>query len=565
MDRFKGKSLVGGMALFVVLLVLFASGCGEERKALDSTKISEYDKPGTVFIQTIWSGDITFPGLALNEAALVAVVKPRVKASMTESEILVIVLEELMKNPKAFIIPSADVYSYPVEAGGAGSGFIINSDGYVVTNAHVVKGTEEEVKTKLAVVGLQDLVESTVSEIETGLGLTFSADQAQRMTDAVAGVYATYMTVKNIKSSSEMFMGVTVPGVGTMQKNYPAEIVKAGETVPGKDVAILKINATNLPTVKLGDDKSVRDGEQVVALGYPGAATFNPLLKETEENIKPSLTSGAVSGRKTMAGGWEVIQTDVSTTQGNSGGPLFNMYGEVIGINTFGSIKLDESTGTAQQVQGFNFAVPMTVVNQFLSESNVQTKESSLMKMYREGVDLFLEQHYSAAKNKFKQVQEGSTEFPYVQDLIAESTTKINDGQDKATFPIPKWLLYILIPLLIIVVVLVLLFVVILPKGKKKRKGAAPGAPPVQPQTPRAAAPTPPPAAAPPPAPPAPEPEAAPPAEEETPAEEPTKEQPAAAPEEEKETGGAPGFCSKCGHELKQDDEFCSSCGTRVE
>lgn len=558
MNRLKGRLLVGAMALLFICLILVATGCGEETKALDNTKISEYNKPGTVFIQTIWTGDVTIPGLGLNEAALTAAVLPKVSAGMSEDQILVIIVDELLRNPAAYIIPSAEVFSYSVEAGGAGTGFIINSDGYVLTNAHVVKGTEQEVKTKLAAVGLSDAVDATISELESAFGITFTAEQNQRMTDAVAGVYATYMSVKNITSASEMFMGVTVPGVGTMQKGYPCEIVKAGETVPGKDVAILKVNATNLPTVRLGDDKSVRDGEQVVVLGYPGAATFNPAIEQTEENIKPSLTSGSVSGRKTMTGGWEVLQYDVSTAPGNSGGPVFNNRGEVIAIHTFGSESLNAATGTTEKVQGFNFGVPMTVVNQYLTESNVQAKESSLMKMYREGVDLFLEQHYSAAKEKFKQVQEGSTEFPYVQDLIAESTAKVNEGLDKPTFPIPKWLLFLLIPLVIIGAVLVLLFVVILPKGKKK--GTVPVAPPVQPQAPKAAAPPPPPAAAPPPAPEAPpEPKAAPPAEK------PTKEQPAAAPEEKEEAGEAPHFCRKCGHELKPDDEFCSSCGEHVE
>jgi ribose transport system ATP-binding protein len=66
-------------------------------------------------------------------------------------------------------------------------------------------------------------------------------------------------------------------------------------------------------------------------IGYPGAATFNELLS-AESAIEPTMTAGLVSAKKTMQGGWDVFQTDAAMTHGNSGGPVFNEKGEVIGI-----------------------------------------------------------------------------------------------------------------------------------------------------------------------------------------------------------------------------------------
>ncbi|MHB1389663.1 MAG: S1C family serine protease [Thermoleophilia bacterium] len=488
------------------------------------------------------------------------------------------VLAELLNNPSLYITPTTGTRSLPVQSGASGTGFIITPDGYVVTNAHVVKMTDAEMKQSMALIGLSDLVASDITDIETQLGITLTDEQKKKMSDALATAYAQYLTLSNQSSESQVLMGVAVAGLGTVQKGSPAEIIKVGEQVPGKDVAILKINASNLPTVKLGDDTTIKDGEQAIALGYPGVATFNPLIKKSEENIKPSLTVGSISGRKTMQGGWEVLQTDTSITHGNSGGPLFNNRGEVIGITTFGSVQQNSTTGSYQEVQGFNFAIPTTIIKQFLTESNVTPTEGPLTKTYHEGVDLAAENHFSAAKDKFKQVSESSPGFPYVADQISLCTAKINDGQDKSTFPIPAWL--IIIVLLLVAAVVGLVLFLVLKSGKKSKPGPGqpaptmPGAPAPQP----AAQPTP---AAPPAetAPPAPEPPApaepvtetiTPPASaapvEEAPAPAPAQEAvqaeeaPAPEPPVADETGSAaaePHFCAYCAAPLPADAAFC--------
>ena len=209
-----------------------------------------------------------------------------------------------------------------------GSGFVIDASGYILTNAHVVKMLDQELKYNIASKGLTELVGGDIASVEKAIGFKLSAEYENRLANAIFPIYARYMTMGTPITTSEVYMGVAVPGVGTVQKGIPCEIKRVGEPSPGKDVAILKINANNLPTLSLGDDKLVRDGDQAVALGYPGVATFNAMLAQTESNIKPSLTVGSISARKTMPGGWDVLQTDTAITHGNSGGPLFNNKGE---------------------------------------------------------------------------------------------------------------------------------------------------------------------------------------------------------------------------------------------
>ncbi|MGB9769130.1 MAG: S1C family serine protease [Caldisericum sp.] len=119
-------------------------------------------------------------------------------------------------------------------------------------------------------------------------------------------------------------------------KTYKGEVLGAD---PISDLALVKINATNLPTAPLGDSSKVKVGEFVVAIGNPygldHTVTFG-VISAVERNID--------TGNNTMYG---VIQTDAAINPGNSGGPLVNLKGEVIGINTM----------IYQNAQGLGFAV----------------------------------------------------------------------------------------------------------------------------------------------------------------------------------------------------------------
>ena len=147
------------------------------------------------------------------------------------------------------------------EQASGGSGFLISSDGYIVTNNHVIVGGPAG--------------------------------------DAVDRVTVT------------LFDG----------KEYEAEIVGRD---PSSDVALLKIRATGLPFVKMADSKKSRVGDWVIAIG-------NPL------GLGNTVTAGIISAlqRNIGAGGAydRFIQTDTAINPGNSGGPLFNLKGEVVGIN----------------------------------------------------------------------------------------------------------------------------------------------------------------------------------------------------------------------------------------
>lgn len=169
--------------------------------------------------------------------------------------------------------PRAQQPDTPVR--GEGSGFIVSSDGVILTNAHVVHGARE------VTVKLND------------------------------------------------------------RREFSAKVLGAD---PKTDVAVLKIDAKNLPTVKLGQTSQLRVGDWVLAIGSPFG-------------FENSVTAGVVSakGRSLPDDSFvPFLQTDVAINPGNSGGPLFNAQGEVVGINS----QIYTRSGG---YQGVSFAIPIEV------------------------------------------------------------------------------------------------------------------------------------------------------------------------------------------------------------
>ncbi len=127
----------------------------------------------------------------------------------------------------------------------------------------------------------------------------------------------------------------------TDRREYTAKVVGVDTK---SDIAVIRIAAKNLPTVKVGDSRNIRVGEWVLAIGAPfGFAN--------------SATAGIVSatGRTLPDSGYvPFIQTDVPINPGNSGGPLFNMRGEVIGINS-------QIYSRSGGYQGVSFSIPIAV------------------------------------------------------------------------------------------------------------------------------------------------------------------------------------------------------------
>jgi serine protease Do len=181
---------------------------------------------------------------------------------------------------------------------GGGSGFIISSDGLILTNKHVVSNTS-----------------------------------------------ASYSVLTNDGHT------------------YPAKVL-ARDT--NQDLAIVKIDATGLPTVTLGDSDSLQLGQTAIAIGNALGQFSNTVSVGVVSGLGRTVTASApdTGANETIQG---VIQTDAAINPGNSGGPLLDLKGEVIGIDT----------AVASDAQNIGFAIPInetkSVINSVKSTGNIQT------------------------------------------------------------------------------------------------------------------------------------------------------------------------------------------------
>ncbi len=137
-------------------------------------------------------------------------------------------------------------------------------------------------------------------------------------------------------------------------EEYPATVVGSDST---NDLAVLKVEAENLPAVKLGSSDDLIIGDMVVAIG-------NPL-----GDLTSTQTVGYVSGKNREIATdntiIDMIQTDAAINPGNSGGPLFNMKGEVVGITT---AKYSGTTSSGASIEGIGFAIPIDDVLTIISD-----------------------------------------------------------------------------------------------------------------------------------------------------------------------------------------------------
>lgn len=244
--------IVGGLIVaLVVLLVMFLTG-----------NLSGGTRTETVAGQKVIVNDVNVD----SQVEAVAQVVPESVAGITTT-----MTEETIMGTQ--------------EGTGVGSGFIVTSDGYIVTNQHVISDNPKEITVSLA-----------------------------------------------------------------SGKSYTAKKVWSDSSL---DLAIIKIDAKDLPAVTLGDSDNLKVGQVAIAIGNPLGLQFE---RSVTAGIISALNRSLMVDSSLVAE--DLIQTDATINKGNSGGPLVNASGEVIGINTYKNA----------QGEGMGFAIPINIVKPILNE-----------------------------------------------------------------------------------------------------------------------------------------------------------------------------------------------------
>jgi serine protease Do len=372
----------------------------------------------------------------------------------------VLIYSQIDATVKVFIpddnmVPTNEYVLVPVTVGAIGSGFFVNSNGYIATAGHVVysfthTNIEQDLYVKYFLVDTAFTVLLQAIEDE---GYTFTAaeqellqtyiNQYGELQDSIRQVYAV--------------LGEVTPTLANIQtKGWVARVVDVSPYIE-RDLALLKIEGlSNCPVLTVGDSDAIVTGDDVYMFGFPGVVTFHAELGP-ETTLAPSMSSGIISAKRFTNVQTPCFQTDAMITHGNSGGAGLNSNAEVIGVCSRGSV-----TETGQEVAGFDFLIQSNVLKAFLTESNVDNVKGPVDEAFEKGLSYYYDKHYTAAKQQFETVV-GLFDYHWrAKSLITECNTAIAAGKDVAVgTTVNTWMLIVVGVVIVAAVAIAVVFLMI--------------------------------------------------------------------------------------------------------
>lgn len=247
------------------------------------------------------------------------------------------------------------------------TGFVVNPNGYVATAGHCVSDLDiqEELATQIG----NDAARS-------GYDPTLIHDY----------VMANYKLEGDVGGSpADKKVAVSLASEGPSQTPMQAQIVDSKPHSQG-DVALLKVNATDLPTVEVAPPNSTTTGTQVMSIGYPGVVG-----QVMDPSLEPTFKDGSVSGTQNQ-NGLPFLQITADMGQGMSGGPTVNQQGQVVGIN---------SMGISERSASFNYVAPSSTLQEMMARNGVQAQGGAFDEAYRAGLADYYQGYYSDAEEQF--------------------------------------------------------------------------------------------------------------------------------------------------------------------
>ncbi|GIH29024.1 hypothetical protein Aph01nite_73340 [Acrocarpospora phusangensis] len=428
--------------------------------------------PAVQLTSLTYTGQVVVPTPEINQGPFNQLVRRTTDAVLNgriaddEQSIAKYLFQQMGADVDTYIRPATPNRVVDAEIGGMCTGWWVTPDGYMVTGAHCVEMSDQALADTFSQQALTKFAEEDAQTVLKDLQ-SFEADE--ELVKLAQQLYITFnsshLQIENLRKSIAVLQALPGGGVDKTAKPVPAELVSVGESYPGKDFALLKVNGQeNLPTLPLGDDSDVRTGTTLYISGFPGLVTNTPFFS-LESKLEPALTEGPYNAKRTTQEGVPYIQTQAPSYHGNSGGPVFSREGKVIGMLIAGTVS---EGGEASENE--SFVLPVSIVKEKLNEKNIKPTASLTTTEYDAALDSFFKRHYEEALPKFREVQALHPNHPYVARYISESQQAISSGKDESPRPMTFWVLVGGGVLLAVVAGLVLLMVLL----KRRKRPQAP-------------------------------------------------------------------------------------------
>ena len=280
--------------------------------------------------------------------------------------------------------------------GVSGTGFLYRPDGYLITNGHVAQMANAKDEAALH--------EQRIAVFSACYQPIFEHKLGRHLTDA---------EVEGLSRGVHVQSALTV--YLDNGNHYDGDIKAYSDPITsgGKDVAVIKIDANNLPTVPLGNSDGLNVNDHIYSVGYPGLAN----VSRASELVATS-SDGTISALKNQDySGTPLIQTNTNINHGNSGGPAFDGAGQVIGIATFGKTE-----------PGYNFLVPISTAREFVRQAGAEPERGAFDKKWHDALDAFSNEEWSTAHSLLNDVLEMMPNQPEAQRLQLQAA-KFQDAE----------------------------------------------------------------------------------------------------------------------------------------
>jgi S1-C subfamily serine protease len=327
----------------------------------------------------------------------------------------------------------------------SGSGFFVSSNGYIATNGHVATESAKDLVIQAAYASAAKGDGGALVQLAqlAGLDLNTIFNAVYNMPDS------TFTKTNNVQN---LLVGLDSkdPDINKLldmtnaRKQYAgtsdivsAKLVAADYRASdgitkyrNSDVALIKVDGSDYPMAKLGDIGEVSQGSSLSILGYPAAASNNGIVANNVSEV--TLTTGKVSSIKNANGdNRKLIETDTTIGHGNSGGPVLDDSGNVIGIATYTIDGGGAGNGT------FNYIRDIADLKTLANKNGISlTTTSQTQLLWQQAIAAFNTSHYSKALKYFNRVQALYPQHPTVDSFVARSEANIKAGKDVKDFPI---------------------------------------------------------------------------------------------------------------------------------
>ena len=363
-----------------VVLAALALSCRNDLVRLDEVQKMAYGvKPAVVRVNALGTSEFRYT-----------------KASVEAVE------QQLRKDGRSFSPRNVSESEASVDtgAGGSGSGFIINPNGYILTNGHVVAPTSDkaaldrDLRRNGAIAAL--VRHFPVEELRS----LYRDDMLDRYIEMLGA--AGRLSDVRIVNEVELSNGEKLP--------FRIERYSPSLSERGADLALLQVDRKNLPILRLGDSETVGVGASIWSVGYPAVASSTDDViggwLSRDSDLEATFNPGTITAIKRNVANAIVFQSNVAIYRGNSGGPAVNREGEVVGISTWGHT-------SAEQIK---FLVPINAARSFISSSGVKLNvEGDFDHYYRAALDAAAAGQWKSAKTS---LASASRLFPNSPDVI---------------------------------------------------------------------------------------------------------------------------------------------------